>query len=84
MVDVGDRHGFDSPSRFNNIIGSVLKTEWVLELSLKSSNHQARTVVTPSSFRTLGATTVPRISMASNIFCAEASLAGDMQGHALA
>src|SRR5712664_2187852 len=62
------RHGFGSRSGFNNMIGPVLKTEWLLELTLKSSNHQARRGVTPSSCRTIGATTVPRISMASNIF----------------
>src|ERR1700730_1145390 len=62
------RHGFGSHIVFNNLIGPVLKIEWLLELNLKSSNHQARTGVTPSSFRTIGATTVPRISMASNIF----------------
>src|ERR1700736_2368756 len=62
------RHGSGSHGGFNNRIGLVLKTERVLELSLKSSNHQARTGVTPSSFRTMGATAVPRISMASNIF----------------
>src|ERR1700687_312992 len=62
------RHGFYSHSGLNNMIGPVLKTEWLLELSLKSSNHQARTGLTPSSFRTIGATTVPRISMACSIF----------------
>src|ERR1700682_667685 len=55
-------------SGFNNMIGPVLNTEWLLELSLKGSNHQARTGMTPSSFRTIGATWVPRLSMASNMF----------------
>src|SRR5260370_36843091 len=67
--DVLDRrHGFGPHIGFNNMMGPVLKTESLLELTLKSSIHQARTAVTPSSFRTIGATTVPRISMASNIF----------------
>src|SRR5882762_927966 len=60
-------HGYGSHSGFNNMIGPVLKTAWLLDLSLKSSHHQAPRVVTPSSFRTIGATTVPRISMACNI-----------------
>jgi len=50
------------------MIGSVLRTEWFLETTVKSSTRQARTALKPTSFRTIGATTVPRISMASNIF----------------
>jgi len=65
----GGRHGsIRSDDGLNNMIGPVLKTEWLLELSLKSANHQGRTGVTPSSFRTIGATAVPRVSMASSIF----------------
>src|SRR6266852_2081082 len=62
------RHGFRSHSGFHNMIGAVLKTQWFLELSLKSTNHQARTVVTSSSFRTIGATMAPRISNAAENF----------------
>ena len=56
------RHEFGSPSRLHYMSGLGLKTEWLLKVILKSSIHHARTGVTLSSLRTIGATRVPRIS----------------------